>query len=68
MSYAVFVYDIPGSLETLTEGKQVVYNEYRRRLTRDEALAALDSAFKGAMVAIRRLRGRDTNRPGEVEA
>jgi MarR family transcriptional regulator, organic hydroperoxide resistance regulator len=33
---------------------------------RDEALAQLGSAFKGAMAAIRRLRGRDTHRPGEL--
>ena len=63
MSYDPFVYDTPSSVETLTEQeKQVVYSEYRRRLTRDEVLAALAS-FTGAMAAIRRLRGRDTNRP-----
>jgi DNA-binding MarR family transcriptional regulator len=33
---------------------------------RDEAVAQLDSAFKGMMAALRRLRGRDTHRPGEL--
>lgn len=33
---------------------------------REEALAQLGSAFKGAMAAIRRLRGRDTHRHGEL--
>jgi DNA-binding MarR family transcriptional regulator len=33
---------------------------------REEALARLGSAFKGAMASIRRLRGRDTHRPGEL--
>jgi DNA-binding MarR family transcriptional regulator len=33
---------------------------------REEALARLGTAFKGAMGAIRRLRGRDTHRPGEL--
>jgi DNA-binding MarR family transcriptional regulator len=37
-----------------------------RARPRDEALAQLGSAFKGAMAAIRRLRGRDTHRPGEL--
>jgi DNA-binding MarR family transcriptional regulator len=32
----------------------------------EEALAQLGSAFKGAMAAIRRLRGRDTHRHGEL--
>jgi hypothetical protein len=32
----------------------------------DEALNQYGSAFKGAMAAIRRLRGRDTHRPGEL--
>jgi hypothetical protein len=69
MSYALVVYDTPNSLGTLIEQeKQVVYDEYRRRLARGEALAALGSAFTGALAAIRRLRRRDTNRQGEVEA
>jgi DNA-binding MarR family transcriptional regulator len=38
----------------------------QRALAREEALAQLGSAFKGAMAAIRRLRGRDTHRPGEL--
>jgi DNA-binding MarR family transcriptional regulator len=33
---------------------------------REEALTELGSAFKGAMAAIRRLRGRDTHRHGEL--
>ena len=33
---------------------------------RDAALARLGSEFKGAMAAVRRLRGRDTQRPGEL--
>jgi DNA-binding MarR family transcriptional regulator len=33
---------------------------------RDEALVQLGSAFKGAMGTIRRLRGRDTHRHGEL--
>jgi DNA-binding MarR family transcriptional regulator len=33
---------------------------------RDESLAQLGSAFKGAMASIRRLRGRDTHRHGEL--
>ena len=33
---------------------------------RDEAVAQLDAAFKGLMGAVRRLRGRDTHRPGEL--
>jgi DNA-binding MarR family transcriptional regulator len=37
-----------------------------RARPRDEALAQLGAAFKGAMAAIRRLRGRDTHRPGEL--
>jgi DNA-binding MarR family transcriptional regulator len=38
----------------------------QRARPREEALAELGSAFKGAMAAIRRLRGRDTHRPGEL--
>jgi DNA-binding MarR family transcriptional regulator len=38
----------------------------QRPRTRDEALGQLGSAFKGAMAAIRRLRGRDTHRHGEL--
>jgi DNA-binding MarR family transcriptional regulator len=34
--------------------------------TREEALAELSSTFKGAIAAVRRLRGRDTQRPGEL--
>jgi DNA-binding MarR family transcriptional regulator len=34
--------------------------------TREEAIARLGAAFKGAMGAIRRLRGRDTHRHGEL--
>lgn len=37
-----------------------------RARPREEALAQLGSAFKGAMAAVRRLRGRDTHRPGEL--
>jgi DNA-binding MarR family transcriptional regulator len=37
-----------------------------RARAREEALAQLGSAFKGAMAAIRRLRGRDTHRHGEL--
>jgi DNA-binding MarR family transcriptional regulator len=33
---------------------------------RDEALAQFDAAFKGMMAALRRLRGRDTHRAGEL--
>jgi DNA-binding MarR family transcriptional regulator len=33
---------------------------------RDEARADLTRAFKGAMAAVRRLRGRDTHRPGDL--
>jgi DNA-binding MarR family transcriptional regulator len=33
---------------------------------RDAAVARFSSAFKGAMGAVRRLRGRDTHRPGEL--
>ena len=69
MSNALFVFETSDSPETLTEQEKqvVVYDEYRRRLTREEVLAALAS-FTGAMAAIRRLRGRETNRQGEVEA
>jgi MarR family transcriptional regulator, organic hydroperoxide resistance regulator len=38
----------------------------QRARPREEAIAQLGSAFKGAMAAIRRLRGRDTHRPGEL--
>jgi DNA-binding MarR family transcriptional regulator len=38
----------------------------QRARPRDEAIAQLGSAFKGAMAAIRRLRGRDTHRHGEL--
>jgi DNA-binding MarR family transcriptional regulator len=38
----------------------------QRARPREEALAELGSAFKGAMGAIRRLRGRDTHRHGEL--
>ena len=38
----------------------------QRARPREEALAQLGSAFKGAMAAIRRLRGRDTQRQGEL--
>jgi len=37
-----------------------------RTATREEAVARLGSAFKGALGAVRRLRGRDTHRPGEL--
>jgi DNA-binding MarR family transcriptional regulator len=37
-----------------------------RRSGREEALERLGSSFKGAMAAVRRLRGRDTHRPGEL--
>ncbi len=33
---------------------------------REEALARVGVAFKGVMAAVRRLRGRDTHRPGEL--
>ncbi len=33
---------------------------------REDALERLGVAFKGAMAAVRRLRGRDTHRPGEL--
>jgi DNA-binding MarR family transcriptional regulator len=33
---------------------------------REEALARFGTAFKGVMAAVRRLRGRDTHRPGEL--
>jgi DNA-binding MarR family transcriptional regulator len=33
---------------------------------REEALTKLGTAFKGAMAAVRRLRGRDTHRHGEI--
>jgi DNA-binding MarR family transcriptional regulator len=38
----------------------------QRARPREEALGQLGSAFKGAMAAIRRLRGRDTQRHGEL--
>jgi DNA-binding MarR family transcriptional regulator len=38
----------------------------RRARRREDALADLASAFKGAMAAVRRLRGRDTHRHGEL--
>jgi DNA-binding MarR family transcriptional regulator len=38
----------------------------RRATAREEALVQLGFAFKGAMAAIRRLRGRDTHRHGEL--
>jgi DNA-binding MarR family transcriptional regulator len=38
----------------------------QRAGSREEALTQLGAAFKGAMAAIRRLRGRDTHRPGEL--
>jgi DNA-binding MarR family transcriptional regulator len=38
----------------------------QRSSPREDALAQLGSAFKGAMAAIRRLRGRDTHRHGEL--
>ena len=38
----------------------------QRARPRDEALAQLGDAFKGAMGAIRRLRGRDAHRPGQL--
>jgi DNA-binding MarR family transcriptional regulator len=34
--------------------------------SREAALTDLGTAFKGAMAAVRRLRGRDTQRPGEL--
>ena len=34
--------------------------------TREEALARFGTTFKGVMAAVRRLRGRDTHRPGEL--
>jgi DNA-binding MarR family transcriptional regulator len=37
-----------------------------RTRTREEALTQLGTAFKGAMAAVRRLRGRDTHRHGEL--
>jgi DNA-binding MarR family transcriptional regulator len=37
-----------------------------RPRTRADALAELGDAFKGTMAAVRRLRGRDTHRPGEL--
>ena len=36
------------------------------KAAREEALAQLGAAFKGAMAAIRRLRGRETHRHGEL--
>jgi DNA-binding MarR family transcriptional regulator len=38
----------------------------QRARPREEAIAQLGSAFKGALAAIRRLRGRDTHRHGEL--
>jgi DNA-binding MarR family transcriptional regulator len=38
----------------------------QRARPREEAIAQLGSAFKGTMAAIRRLRGRDTHRHGEL--
>jgi DNA-binding MarR family transcriptional regulator len=38
----------------------------QRARPREEAVAELGAAFKGAMAAIRRLRGRDTHRHGEL--
>jgi len=38
----------------------------QRARPREEALAQLGFAFKGAMAAVRRLRGRDTHRHGEL--
>jgi DNA-binding MarR family transcriptional regulator len=38
----------------------------RAASTRKEALAQLGAAFKGTNAAVRRLRGRDTHRPGEL--
>jgi DNA-binding MarR family transcriptional regulator len=38
----------------------------QRARPREEAITQLGSAFKGAMAAIRRLRGRDTHRHGEL--
>lgn len=35
-------------------------------LTRDQAAEGLGRAFKGALTAVRRLRGRDTHRAGEI--
>ena len=34
--------------------------------TREESLAGFNTAFKGVLTAVRRLRGRDTHRPGEL--
>jgi DNA-binding MarR family transcriptional regulator len=38
----------------------------QREATREDALVQLSTAFKGAMAAIRRLRGRDTHRHGAL--
>ena len=38
----------------------------KRTRSRDEAIAEFGAAFKAAMAAVRRLRGRDTHRPGEL--
>jgi DNA-binding MarR family transcriptional regulator len=38
----------------------------QRARSRDEAITELGDAFKGVMAAIRRLRGRDTHRHGEL--
>jgi DNA-binding MarR family transcriptional regulator len=38
----------------------------QRPRAREQAIAELGSSFKGAMAAIRRLRGRDTHRHGEL--
>ncbi|HEY4346830.1 MAG TPA: MarR family transcriptional regulator [Gaiellaceae bacterium] len=35
-------------------------------LSREEAIARFGAAFKGVMASVRRLRGRDTHRPGEL--
>jgi DNA-binding MarR family transcriptional regulator len=35
-------------------------------LTREEAITRFGGSFKGVMAAVRRLRGRDTHRPGEL--
>ncbi len=37
-----------------------------RSESREQAFDALAAAFKGALTAVRRLRGRDTQRPGEL--
>jgi DNA-binding MarR family transcriptional regulator len=40
--------------------------EKSRPTAREEAVTRFSLAFKGAMGAVRRLRGRDTHRPGEL--